>query len=66
MCRSRFPSIVCRPIAAQFLPGNTICLFEFDITENSERIAAEKHYRLVSPEEIDSEDLRRYALDRSD
>jgi hypothetical protein len=66
MCRAKFPMLHCRPIAAQFLKSTVIALFEFEVSDKSEGIAAERHYRLVSPEEISTEDLQKYAVLRSD
>lgn len=60
MCAEKFPMLVCRPIAAQFMARALIALFEF-ISQNGElRILAEKHYRLVPPESISADDLREY------
>lgn len=63
MCALKFPSLICRPVAAQFMPGHLIALFEFE-KRNDGRVwkTNEKHYRLVPPEEISSEDLRGYAM----
>jgi len=60
MCESKFPDLVCRPIAAQFLDGQVIALFEFEKGENGITIAAEKHYRLVPQEEMTLADLESY------
>lgn len=60
MCAEKFPMLVCRPIATQFMAGDLIALFEF-VSRNGElRIVAEKHYRLVPPESISADDLREY------
>lgn len=60
----KYPGLVCRPIAAQFMPGGVIALFEFTIDRTDEgdavRKADERHYRLVSPSELSQEDLDRY------
>jgi len=62
LCADKFPALVCRPIGAQFLTEDVIVLFEFQHGNEGIKIAAEKHYRLVPPEEIDDEDLRNYRL----
>lgn len=60
LCRHRFPDLVCRPIAAQFLTYSTIALFEFAEIDDGIGIAAEKHYRLVPPDEVSRSDLEQY------
>jgi hypothetical protein len=60
VCATKFPSLVCRPIGAQFMEGDLIALFEFEEGKDGISISAEKHYRLVPPEELTAEDLRAY------
>lgn len=60
LCRAKFPNPTCRPIAAQFLKGNVIALFEFVEQDKSLRVLHERHYQLVSPDEVTPEDLKRY------
>lgn len=52
LCASRFASLVCHPIGAQFMRNNTIALFEFESSEDGVKVASEKHYKLVAPEEV--------------
>lgn len=61
VCKSKFPSLICRPIGALFLQDNLIALFEFVESENGISIATEKHYRLTPPEDITDADLRLYS-----
>lgn len=60
VCMNRFPLLVCRPVAAQFMRDGTIALFEFAQSDNGVAIASEKHYKLVPPEEIADSDLNDY------
>jgi hypothetical protein len=60
LCRDRFPELVVRPLGAQFIEKNLIALFEFEDTDQGIRIAGEKHYRLVPPEQLTTEELRAY------
>ena len=60
MCREKFPDLICRPIAAQFITAELIALFEFEEQSNEIRVSSEKHYRLVDPAEFSSEDLELY------
>jgi hypothetical protein len=60
ICAAKFPSLIPRPIAAQFIEHNLIALFEFEQTKEGVRVSAEKHYRLVEPEELSEEELQKY------
>jgi hypothetical protein len=60
VCANKFPDLICRPIGAQFMEGRIIALFEFERADGSVRISAEKHYKLVPPEEVTKEDLENY------
>lgn len=60
VCAHKFPSLICRPIGAQFMEGSVIALFEFEQGNDSVRISAEKHYKLVPPEEVTEADLKNY------
>jgi SAM-dependent methyltransferase len=60
VCAHKFPSLICRPIAAQFMEGGVIAMFEFEEGEDGLGIAAEKHYKLVPPEEVTDADLEGY------
>jgi hypothetical protein len=60
MCRAKFPGLFCRPIAAQLVEETVIALFEFDHNGQEVKISSERHYRLVSPEELSPEELAGY------
>ncbi len=60
MCQHKFPNLICRPIAAQFMRNDLIVLFEFEQGDDGIVISTEKHYRLVPPEEIEEKDLIAY------
>ena len=60
LCQNKFSQLVCRPIGAQFMGDGIIVLFEFEQTDQGVRVACERHYRLVAPEEISAEDLENY------
>jgi len=59
---SKFPTLICKPIAAQFMNNGDIALFEFEEVDSSIAISSEKHYRLVGPEELTFEELEKYKL----
>jgi hypothetical protein len=60
LCSAKFPQLICIPIAAQFIGANLIALFAFEESEDGVVISNEKHYRLVSPEQMTEEDLINY------
>lgn len=60
ICKSKFPSLIPKLIAAQFIQQDLICIFEFVKTKEQIKIASEKHYRLVPAEELSIEDLNTY------
>lgn len=62
MCAEKFPTLVCRPVAAQFMAGDLIAMFELVRQEDELRVAVEKHYRLVSPDDIRPDDLAQYQM----
>ena len=66
VCAHRFPLLVCRPVAAQFMRDGVIALFEFAQSEEGIGIALEKHYKLVAPEEVTESDLSDYLKRRGD
>ncbi len=60
MCKMKFEHLVCIPIAAQFIDSQVIAIFQFEPTRDGIKISHEKHYRLVSPDELTDEDLDVY------
>lgn len=60
LCTHKFPGLICRPIAAQFLTENVAALFNFEDSDKGLVIASEKHYRLVPPNEVSTTDLETY------
>ncbi len=60
LAKEKFPSLICRPIAAQFMAGDVIALFEFTPAQHLLKIETEKHYRLVEPADLSDEEIRRY------
>jgi hypothetical protein len=65
LCALKFPHLICRPIAAQFMADNLIALFEFEQSKDGIKVASEKHYRLVKPDELSSEELYGYSVRQS-
>lgn len=61
LCADKFPSLICRSIAAQFIEDTLIALFEFEENEQGVALLREMHYRLVTPDAITGEDIQTYA-----
>jgi hypothetical protein len=63
MCAKKFPALIARPIAAQFMSGGTIALFSFE-WDGGDAISiapgGERHYKLVPPDEIADAELSAY------
>lgn len=60
-CQAKFPTLICRPVSAQFMAETRIALFELAIEDGELKIVEERHYRLVPATEISPEDLNAYA-----
>ena len=50
----------CRPVAAQFMAGGAVALFELAICDEDVKIVEERHYRLIPASDIDQEAIRNY------
>lgn len=60
LCAAKFPSLICRPIGAQFTSGDVIALFLFEEGAGGVAISMEKHYRLVPPDDLTLAELQTY------
>jgi len=60
MCAHKFPGLICLPVAAQFMAGDVIALFTFEAGAEGVAISAERHYRLVLPDDITEAEIQRY------
>ncbi len=60
MAGHKFPKLICRPIAAQFVGPDLIALFLYEQGADGPVELAEKHYRLVPPEQLTGDELDQY------
>ncbi len=60
-CREKFPNLTCRPLSAQFMSDDAIAMFELALEDDDIKLVEEKHYKLVPSNQIESDDLKRYA-----
>jgi hypothetical protein len=58
--KAKFPYLICKPIAAQFMLSGAIALFEFEMADTGLAITAEKHYLLTVPDQITQVELDNY------
>lgn len=61
-CKEKFSELICRPVSLQFLDDDVIAMFELTLEEDRIRVVDEKHYQLVTSEQISNEDLQRYKI----
>lgn len=59
-CAEKFPDMVCRPIAAQFMDDERIAIFELTLEGDQVKVVDECHYQLVPGDQISGEDLKAY------
>jgi hypothetical protein len=59
-CAEKFPDLICRPIATQFMDDDRIAIFELTLEGDQVRVVDETHYLLVPGDQITSEDLAAY------
>lgn len=63
-CAEKFPGLVCRPIAAQFMDDERIAIFELTLEGDQVKVVDETHYQLVPRDQISADDLNAYRLRR--
>jgi hypothetical protein len=61
LCKYRFNKLNCKPIATQFMDDDLIVLFEFEPSEDGLKISTERHYRLVTKDQLNEEELASYS-----
>lgn len=61
VCQEKWPTMIARPVAAQFAADGRIALFELAVQDHQVRVRRESHYQLVPAKEITPADLQIYA-----
>ncbi|HHW97037.1 MAG: endonuclease [Myxococcota bacterium] len=64
-CQEKFPNLICRAIAVQFVSDYLVALFELALVDGLVKILEERHYKLVPSEQITAKDLRAYQRQRA-
>jgi len=60
VCAAKFPNLVARPIAAQFMADDVVALFELTVQDAEMVVVREQHYKLVRSDEITAQDKSVY------
>ena len=60
MCKQKYPHLLCRSIACQFMDSDIVALFEFREIDGEIKKIQEKHYIIVNASEIKESDLETY------
>lgn len=60
LAEHKYPKLICRAIAAQFLDENRIAIFEFVVQDGEIKKKAESHYQLVQQDQISNEEIDEY------
>ena len=60
VAEQKFPDLLARPIAAQFMANDEIALFEFEESDEGITIARERHYELVPSDQLSAEEIQTY------
>jgi hypothetical protein len=56
----KFTHMRCRPIAAQFMSGKIVALFELTLEEGEVKVVEERHYKLLPANQLDQAAIRNY------
>lgn len=56
----KFPEMRCRAIAAQFMEGGIVALFELTLQDEEVKVVEERHYKLVPAADLDQDAIRAY------
>lgn len=62
LCAEKYPELICRSIACQFVTRDIVALFEFTIEDERIVKVNERHYKIVDATEINMDDLQAYRI----
>jgi len=58
---TKFPNLICKLVAAQFMADDLIALFAFENSATGVALESERHFRLVPPDQLSESELASYA-----
>ena len=64
LCKEKYPNLICKSIACQFITKEIVAMFEFSIENDQIVKISESHYNMVNAAEISPEELKNYYLHR--
>lgn len=64
LCVEKYPELICRSIACQFVELGIVAMFEFTIEDERIVKVNERHYKIVEASDISSNDLHTYRTHR--
>lgn len=62
LCAEKYPELICRSIACQFVTRDIVAMFEFTIEDERIVKVNEQHYKIVDATEINMDDLQAYRI----
>lgn len=62
LCAEKYPDLICRSIACQFITSDIVAIFEFSIQNDNIVKESEKHYKIVDAKDITTDDLTDYNI----
>lgn len=62
LCSEKYPNLICRSIACQFITEEIVAMFEFSIEDDHIVKINERHYKTVEASDISTEDLIGYQI----
>lgn len=62
MCAEKYPNLICRSIACQFITDEIVAMFEFSIEDDRIVKINERHYKIIRANDITAEDLEGYRI----
>lgn len=64
LCRTRYPNVLCRPIALQFTDNDAFAVLEFMIEDSEQGLSLvvvdERHFQFVLKDELSEAEIERY------
>jgi DNA modification methylase len=64
ICRTKFPNLICRSVAAQFIDRDLIALFELERSNGEITIKEEKHYHIVPNDCLSDAEVNQYSQEQ--
>lgn len=62
LCAEKYPELICRSIACQFVSRDVVAMFEFSIEDERIVKVNERHYKIVDAGQIDADELKAYQI----